>query len=310
MYDLSQENINRLTEMTKRMRLLGLDMALSTGNGGSHLGGSFSCMEILATLYGEVLNISPKTADTPDRDIFIPSKNHCVLAHIPALAEAGFITRDECLEFQKNGGRLTGYPMRREIGLEYSGGSLGMAISVAIGMALAEKDREREKYNATNNEADGSRECIRGRRLFYVLMGDAELNEGSIWEAFMSAAHYKLDNVIAIIDRNHLSYDGNTEDVMALGNLAEKMRSFGWYVSECDGRQPGDILRAFDERYVKGDKNKYKLIEEAEGKPQIVIADTIKGMGVSFMEGRPEWHHHRLSQSEYDAAKEEILSRG
>lgn len=299
MYDLSQDNINRLTEMTKRMRLLGLDMALSTGNGGSHLGGSFSCMEIIAALYGEVLNISPETADTPDRDIFIPSKNHCVLAHIPALAEAGFITREECLEFQKNGGRLTGYPMRREIGLEYSGGSLGMAISVVIGMALAERDKE--KSSESNDKT---------RRMFYVLMGDAELNEGSIWEAFMSAAHYKLDNLVAIIDRNHLSYDGNTEDVMALGNLAEKMRSFGWYVSECNGRDVGDIIRAFDERYVEGDKSKYKLIDEAEGKPQIVIVDTIKGMGVSFMEGRPEWHHHRLSQAEYDTAREEILSRG
>ena len=299
MYDLSQDNINRLTEMTKRMRLLGLDMALSTGNGGSHLGGSFSCMEIIAALYGEVLNISPETADTPDRDIFIPSKNHCVLAHIPALAEAGFITREECLEFQKNGGRLTGYPMRREIGLEYSGGSLGMAISVVIGMALAERDKE--KSSESNDKT---------RRMFYVLMGDAELNEGSIWEAFMSAAHYKLDNLVAIIDRNHLSYDGNTEDVMALGNLAEKMRSFGWYVSECNGRDVGDIIRAFDERYVEGDKSKYKLIDEAEGKPQIVIVDTIKGMGVSFMEGRPEWHHHRLSQAEYDAAREEIISRG
>ena len=299
MYDLSQDNINRLTEMTKRMRLLGLDMALSTGNGGSHLGGSFSCMEIIAALYGEVLNISPETADTPDRDIFIPSKNHCVLAHIPALAEAGFITREECLEFQKNGGRLTGYPMRREIGLEYSGGSLGMAISVVIGMALAERDKE--KSSESNDKT---------RRMFYVLMGDAELNEGSIWEAFMSAAHYKLDNLVAIIDRNHLSYDGNTEDVMALGNLDEKMRSFGWYVSECNGRDVGDIIRAFDERYVEGDKSKYKLIDEAEGKPQIVIVDTIKGMGVSFMEGRPEWHHHRLSQAEYDAAREEIISRG
>ena len=299
MYDLSQDNINRLTEMTKRMRLLGLDMALSTGNGGSHLGGSFSCMEISAALYGEILNISPETADTPDRDIFIPSKNHCVLAHIPALAEAGFITREECLEFQKNGGRLTGYPMRREIGLEYSGGSLGMAISVVIGMALAERDKE--KSSESNDKT---------RRMFYVLMGDAELNEGSIWEAFMSAAHYKLDNLVAIIDRNHLSYDGNTEDVMALGNLAEKMRSFGWYVSECNGRDVGDIIRAFDERYVEGDKSKYKLIDEAEGKPQIVIVDTIKGMGVSFMEGRPEWHHHRLSQAEYDAAREEIISRG
>ncbi len=283
MYDISEENVNRITEMTRRMRLMGLDMALSTGNGGSHLGGSFSCMEILAALYGEILNISPETVGSPERDIFIPSKNHCVLAHIPALAEAGFIEKDEIMEFQKNGGRLTGYPMRKEIGLEYSGGSLGMAISVAIGMALA--------------EPEGS------KRKFYVLMGDAELNEGSIWEAFMSAAHFKLDNVIAIIDRNHLSYDGDTEDVMALGDLTGKMRSFGWYVSECNGRYVGDILRAFDERYEADE-----IKAEAMGKPQVVIADTIKGMGVSFMEGRPEWHHRRLSKEEYETARAEVLA--
>lgn len=323
MYDRSEENTNRLKEMTRRMRLLGLDMALSTGNGGSHLGGSFSCMEILAVLYGEVLRLYDdfelcklngkdelcKLSD--NRDIFIPSKNHCVLAHIPALAEAGIITKEECLEFQKNGGRLTGYPKRPEIGLEYSGGSLGMAISVAIGMAIAEKEKEKAEIKIENdNESFSDWKC---RRKFYVLMGDAELNEGSIWEAFMSAAHFKLDNVIAIIDRNHLSYDGDTEEVMALGDLTEKMRSFGWYVSECNGREVGDVLRAFDERYEEegtsnADRKVFRLKEEADGKPQVVIVDTIKGMGVSFMEGKPEFHHRRLSQKEYDIAREEILN--
>lgn len=338
MYDRSEENTNRLKEMTRHMRLLGLDMALSTGNGGSHLGGSFSSMEILAVLYGEVLRLyddsklcKPNGKNelcklSDNRDIFIPSKNHCVLAHIPALAEAGIITKEECLEFQKNGGRLTGYPKRPEIGLEYSGGSLGMAISVAIGMALAEKEKEKKiiDIKEENSNKDESKDISaydlnwKERRKFYVLMGDAELNEGSIWEAFMSAVHYKLDNVIAIIDRNHLSYDGDTEDVMALGDLAGKMRSFGWYVSECNGREVGDVLRAFDERYVTLNQvsdtsessvdKRYGLIEEAEGKPQVVIVDTIKGMGVSFMEGKPEFHHRRLSQQEYDIAREEILN--
>lgn len=318
MYDMSNENIKRLTEMTKRMRLLGLDMALSTGNGGSHLGGSFSCIEILAVLYGEVLHLtdSDKVEKAKsennhlelceNRDIFIPSKNHCVLAHIPALAEAGIISREECLEFQKNGGRLAGYPRRPEIGLEYSGGSLGMALPVAIGMALAEKELESKVYT---DESKHESINWKNRRKFYVLLGDAELNEGSIWEAFMSAAHFKLDNLIAIIDRNHLSYDGNTEDVMALGDLSDKMKSFGWFVSECNGRDVGDVLRAFDERYIKNDMQKdgWSLTEEAEGKPQVVIVDTIKGMGVSFMEGRPEWHHHRLSEKEYNIARAEIL---
>jgi len=270
----SSENANRLTEMSKRMRLDAMDMALASGKNGSHLGGSLSAIEIMAVLYGEVLRVDPANPLDPNRDIFIPSKNHCVLAHIPALAERGFIEKEEILEFQKDGGRLTGYPQRQEIGLEYSGGSLGMAISVGIGLAL------------------GSREKQKGNDI-YVLMGDGELNEGSIWEAFMSAAHYKLDNLTAIIDRNHLSYDGDTESVMSINSLADKMRAFNWYVTECDGHDTASLLKAFDDR--------------CEGMPHIIIADTVKGKGVSFIENRPEWHHHRLSQKEYEQAKAEIM---
>lgn len=273
MINVSKENAARLTEMSRRIRLDAIDMALESGNNGSHLGGSLSCVEIMAVLYGEVLNIDPSDPLDPNRDRFIPSKNHCVLSHIPALAEAGFIKRDEILEFQKDGGRLTGYPMRQEIGLEYSGGSLGMAISVGIGLAIkAREDRRR------NN--------------IFILLGDGELNEGSVWEAFMAAAHYKLNNLTAIIDRNHLSYDGNTEEVMALGSISDKMRSFGWYVSECDGHSTEELLKAF-------------AVTSAD-KPHVIVADTIKGKGVSFIENRPEWHHHRLSQKEYEQAKVEI----
>ena len=164
--EVSMANAQRLREMSKRMRLMGLDMAREAGNNGSHLGGSFSAIEILATLYGEVLNFDSNNPLDPNRDRFIPSKNHCVLAHIPALAEKGFITREETLEFQKDGGRLTGYPRRPEIGLEYSGGSLGMAISFGIGLALSAKNHKRDSR-------------------IYVLMGDGELNEGSVWEAFI-----------------------------------------------------------------------------------------------------------------------------
>lgn len=277
MINVTKENAIRLADMAKRMRLQGLEMALTSGANGSHLGGSFSCMEILAVLYGEVLNIDIHNPLDPNRDIFIPSKNHCVLAHIPALAEKGFITTEETLEFQKDGGRLTGYPKRPEIGLEYSGGSLGMAISVGIGLALSSKEKKRK-----NN--------------IYILMGDGELNEGSIWEAFMSAAHYKLDNLTAIIDRNHLSYDGNTEDVMGIENLKAKMESFNWYVSCCDGHSTEELLKAF--------------AESKEKKPHIIIADTIKGKGISFIENRPEWHHHSITQSEYEQAKREVLQGG
>lgn len=273
MINMSQENVDRLTEMSKRIRLSAMDMALASGNNGSHLGGSLSCVEIMSVLYGEVLRVDPKHPADPDRDIFIPSKNHCVLAHIPALAEAGFISHDEICEFQKDGGRLTGYPQRVEIGMEYSGGSLGMAISVGIGMALS----RREHRQGSN---------------IYVLMGDGELDEGCIWEAFMSAAQYKLGNLTAIIDRNHLSYDGDTEKLMALDSLPEKMRSFNWHVSCCDGHDVRDLLRAF--------------ADTKENMPHIIIADTVKGKGVSFMENKPEWHHHRLSQREYEQATAEI----
>ena len=274
MIDTSEENAKRLEKMAKRMRLAGLDMALAAGSNGSHLGGSLSAMEILAVLYGEILRFDVENPLNPDRDRFIPSKNHCVLAHIPALAEAGFITYEETLEFQKDGGRLTGYPQRQEIGLEYSGGSLGMAISVGIGLALSAKEQKRQSQ-------------------IYILMGDGELNEGSIWEAFMAAAHYKLDNLTAIIDRNRLSYDGDTESIMALDSLSEKMRAFNWYVSECDGHDTQDLLKSFASR-----KNQM---------PHVIIARTVKGKGVSFIENRPEWHHHRLSMKEYEQARNELL---
>lgn len=272
--DYSRDDILKLTEMSRRMRLEAIDMALASGSNGSHLGGSLSCIEILAVLYGSVLKFDTNNPLDPNRDRFIPSKNHCVLAHIPALAEAGFIDRPEILEFQKDGGRLTGYPERKEIGLEYSGGSLGMAISVGIGIALSCKEHKRDNR-------------------IYILMGDGELNEGSIWEALMSAAHYHLDNLVAIIDRNHLSYDGDTEDVMGLECLEDKLRSFNWHVSMCNGHDVEALLRAFS--------------DTCEGKPHIIVADTVKGKGISFIENKREWHHHRLSQQEYDIAKQEIM---
>ena len=199
------DKVYELEAMSKRMRLDALDMALASGQNGSHLGGSLSCIEILAVLYGEILNYDVSNPQWEERDRFIPSKNHCVLAHLPALAEAGFISKLELKDFQMDGGRLTGYPRNVDIGLEYSGGSLGMAMSVGIGIALAAKEDSKRTH-------------------VYILMGDGELNEGTIWEAFMAAAHYKLSNITAIIDRNHLSYDGNTEDVMGIDDLAAKMK--------------------------------------------------------------------------------------
>ena len=275
--EVSKQNADRLTAMSQRIRLNGLKMALRSGNNGSHLGGSLSCVEIMAVLYGEVLRINLDNPSDCERDIFIPSKAHCVLSHIPALAEKGFIKKDEILNYLDDRGRIVGHPYRPDLGFEYPGGSLGMALSVGIGIALSAKERNSD-------------------RQIYILMGDGELNEGSIWEAFMSASHYKLDNLTAIIDRNHLSYDGDTEEVMGLDSLSEKMRAFNWFVSECDGHDTLSLLKAFSEK--------------EERKPHVIIADTIKGKGVSFIENRPEWHHHRLSQKEYEQAVEEVMNAG
>lgn len=264
-----------LKAMAKRMRLEGLEMAYSTGRAGAHLGGGFSCIEILAVLYGAVMRLDPKNPEDKNRDRLISGKNHFTLAHFPALCEKGFIKREELLEFQKDGGRLTGYPRNVKIGLEYSGGSLGQALSVGIGFALAMK-----------------RENSTGR--VFVLTGDGELDEGQIWEGVMSAHAYALDNLILIVDRNHLSYDGDTEQVMPLESIDEKFRAFHWRCARCDGHDPLALLKAFRD------------IEGGEG-PAVIIADTIKGKGVSFIENRPEWHHHALTKEQYEHAKQEIL---
>ena len=273
--DCSSKRGAELKELSKKVRLQGLDMTMTTGTRGAHLGGSFSCVEILTVLYLEVMELNPADPFNPDRDRFYPSKNHCTLSHLPVLALKGFIKEAELLEFQEDGGRLTGYPKRVECGLEYSGGSLGQAISVGIGTALAMRRKGIDKK-------------------VFVLMGDGELNEGSIWEAFMSANQYKLDNLVVIIDRNHLSYDGDTEEVMGIDSISEKLKAFHWNPIECNGHDVASLLKAFSS--IKA------------GVPNIIIADTVKGKGVSFIENQREWHHHALTEEQYEQAKAEIMN--
>ena len=271
----SKETVSRIKEMSFRMRRMALDMAFEAGAKGSHVGGGFSAMEIMAVLYGEVLNLDVNDPLKADRDRLLISKNHCTLAHFPALAIKGYFPEEELKTYATNGSRLIGYPYRPELGLEYSGGSLGMAISVGVGQAIAAKKK-----------GDNHR--------IYVLMGDGELNEGSIWEAFMSAAQFKLDNLTAIIDRNHLCYDGPTEEIMGIGDIESKMSSFGWQVISCDGHDIENLLNGFGQ------------IADNGGKPSIIIADTVKGKGLSFAEGRPEWHQRALTQEQYEQALAEL----
>ena len=270
----SVENVNRIKEMSIRMRKMALDMALSAGPKGAHIGGGFSAMEVMAVLYGEVLRVDPDNPLDPKRDRLLISKNHCTIAHFPALVEKGYIEEEELSTYTVNGSRLIGYPYNPEIGLEYSGGSLGMAISVGVGQAISAKKKGYD-YKV------------------FVLMGDGELNEGSIWEAFMSAKQFGLGNLTAIIDRNHLCYDGTTEEVMQLGDLSAKMKSFGFNTIECNGHDIADLLRAFDSL--------------SDSEPNAVICDTVKGKGLSFAENRPEWHQKAITQEQYDIALADLM---
>lgn len=270
---ITDTEIQRLKDMAQRMKLDALDMIKTAGPKGAHIGGGFSCMEIMAVLYGSVLRTDPENALAPERDRLLISKNHCTLAHFPALAEKGFISKDELGSYVQDGSRLIGYPYAPDIGIEYSGGSLGMAISVGVGMAISSKKKGLENH-------------------IYVLMGDGELDEGSVWEGLMSAAHFKLSNLTVIIDRNHLCYDGTTDDIMTLGDLGAKFKAFGFNTVGCDGHDVKDLLRAFSDK--------------ADDRPNAVIAETVKGHGLSFAENLPEWHHKAMTDSQYEQALKEI----
>ncbi|MEW6183202.1 MAG: transketolase [Bacillota bacterium] len=231
-----------------------------TAAGSGHPGGSLSAADIVAALYFGVMRIDPKRPDDPDRDRFVLSKGHAAPLLYATLAERGFFPVKELMTLRKLGSRLQGHPdMRKLPGVEMSTGSLGQGLSAANGMALAAR-------------LDG-----RDYRV-YVVLGDGETQEGQVWEAAMAAAHYKLDNITAFLDYNGLQIDGAVEEVMSLGQVADKWRAFGWHVIEIDGHDLKAILAAAEE--AKGIKDK----------PTMVVARTIKGKGVSFMENQVDWH--------------------
>lgn len=270
-YQLSASD---LKEMAKRMRLNALNMAWKSGKKGAHLGPAFSCMEIMAVLYGNIMKLEAECPYDESRDRFISSKAHSVLAQYNALHEIGYVTKEELETFQENNTLFGGHPtLNLEHGMEYTGGSLGMALSVGVGMALDAKRKGR-----TNK--------------IYILLGDGELNEGSNWEAVMSAAHFKLDNLVIVVDKNGLQYDGPTSKIMDINDLQKKFEAFNCDTDVVDGHNIQALLNVFQ-----------KTTTEC---PHVVIAETVKGKGVSFMENVREWHHASLSQKQYEQAVEEI----
>jgi transketolase len=270
---MSNTEMESIRSMAQRLRNRSLKMALDSGKNGSHLGAALSSIEIFASLYGRVLKYDAANPFDIERDRLIISKGHCVLAYYTALVEAGFLTEHDLESFEKNGSRLHGHATRNvELGIEFSGGSLGLGLSYGVGVAIAGKSNKLSYH-------------------VYVLIGDGECNEGIVWESFMCASHYGLDNLTVIVDDNKLQYDGESKNVINMGSLRSKFEAFGFYTQEIDGHSVEAVTKA--------------LTNKIEGKPAIIIANTVKGKGVSFMENKKEWHHSRLSQEQYDLAMSE-----
>ena len=264
----------KIQEMAMNMRRNILDISLACKTS-VHMGGGLSLVEILATLYGVFLKFDKDDPYWEQRDRFILSKGHGVLGYYSVLYEVDLIDKEKFFSFQTNESDLIAHPiMNLSLGIESSNGSLGHGLSMGVGLAVAA--RKKSKDNNT-----------------YVLLGDGECNEGSVWEAAMSAAHFKLSNLTAIIDYNKLQSDGESKLVMDSGDLEQKWKSFGWETFNVDGHNVNELFEAYASKYKKD-------------KPKAIIANTIKGKGVSFMEHNNDWHHNRLTETLYNKAMEEL----
>ena len=250
-----------------RLRALRLIYEAKTG----HLGGTMSATDLLVALYYYKMNVDPSNPQKPDRDRFILSKGHSVESLYCILADKGFFPEEELNSYSQFGSRLFGHPTVKVPGVEICSGALGHGLSASVGMALGAK-----------------MSCLQSKT--YVIMGDGEQAEGSIWEAAMAASNYRLDNLVAIIDRNMLQITGCTEDVMSLGDVAPKYRSFGWSVCEIDGNDMQQIITALDATPYE------------RGKPNLIIAHTIKGKDICFAENIAKWHHGVPNKDQYELA--------
>ncbi len=276
----SSQQIKRLEGIAKQIRRLIIQMLMRAGSG--HPGGSLSATDLLTCLYfgnysdgSPLLRYNPKHPEWPERDRFHMSKGHCCPLWYAILAKTGYYPVEELWTLRKLGSLLQGHPDRRTPGVEVASGSLGQGLSVGLGMSLAAKIDKRD-YRV------------------YVLLGDGEIQEGNIWEAAMAAAHYSCDNLYAILDYNRFQIDGKTEEIMNLEPILDKWKAFGWHVIETDGHSIKDILCAFEQARDK------------KGKPKIIIAHTIKGKGVSFMENVVDFHGRAPTAQEAEIALKEL----
>lgn len=270
---IDESLIKKCKEASRRMRINAIKMTYNAGNVGAHIGGALSMIEIMSALYLGVLKCDVNNPFWEGRDRFILSKGHGVIAQYTALKELGVITNDDLLTFKQNGTQLYAHPsMNIKMGIEFSSGSLGQGLSLGVGSALALK-RKNNNFSRV-----------------FVLLGDGECDEGAIWEAAACAAHYKLSNLIAIVDKNNLQYDGSTTEVLSMEILEEKWKSFGWKCVSVNGHSEEELL--------------YALSIESKG-PLAIIANTIKGKGVTFMENNHIWHNGRLTKEQFTQAMKE-----
>lgn len=270
---MTSQELDLLAEINRR-RLMEIVYNAKAG----HIGGDLSVLNTLTALYFDVMNVDPTHPDDPGRDRFVLSKGHCVEALYTTLEAKGYFPKEYTDTLGKFGSPLSGHPTVEVPGIEVSSGALGHGLSIGVGMAIAAK-MDHKSYRT------------------YVVMGDGEQGEGSIYEAAMAASHYKLDNLVAIIDRNHLQISGNTEDVMAIENITERWTSFGWDVVTANGDDVADLVKTFH------------AIDYAGGKPHLIISETTKGRGVSFMENVAKWHHGVPDEEQYRTAIKEIECR-
>lgn len=262
-------------EAAKRMRYRCIEMTYNAGSAGAHIGGALSLIEIMATLYLKILNVNGTNLYDESRDRLILSKGHGAMAMYAAMAEAGILSQEQLSDFKKDDSIISAHPsVNAEIGIEFSSGSLGQGLSLAVGVCLALK--RKKNYSSR----------------VYVVLGDGECNEGAVWEAAMSASQFKLDNLVAIIDCNHLQYDGACEEIMSNEPFEKRWEGFGWDVNRINGHSAEEI---------------YTALKKENDRPYVVIADTIKGKGVSFMENNSRWHNGRLDKSQYERALQEVM---
>ena len=270
------DKIKTLALNAAKARLLGVQMVHDAASG--HPGGSLSCMDVLTALYFDVMNVDTANSKDPNRDRFVMSKGHCSPAVYPVLALRGFFPVEDLKMFRRVDGHMSGHvEMQHVNGVDMSTGSLGQGISTAVGMALAGKIKGQD-YRV------------------YSILGDGEIAEGQVWEAFMSAAKYKLDNLCACIDVNGLQIDGKTCDVMPSEPLDKKLEAFGWHVIKIDGHDYEAIEAAYAEAAT------------VKGKPTMILAKTVKGKGVSFMEDNAGWHGKAPNDEQMAQAEAELTA--